>query len=427
MNSYYRARVFNEAARHRNGGVLDESAVLHMLTGRLRFRTRGTCGRRYWLGAVAVALAACGGANNLRTAGGDSESASPRVVEQLLAAERYSDAIRMVEQDPRLGGADHQAWLKRVYEKASAYDQAIGALIREAAEKADWRSTYRLVYESSQHYADGPMIRKAIEEFTPRQNARIAELRINLMIERADWLIKSRAVLEELAAVDLSNSTLAADLARTQEDARQLAVQLSNLGVDALSALRLDTAEKCLTKADELHPIAENILALERLDRLRHDQIQEQRNARIREEQERSHAETEKRKQQRRAEDERVQLEARKLVEEIRVATARTDLVRAVELMQRLRELDRANPNIPALDQALEVAVTARVGELLERGNDLYGNGNIKDAREVWEEARRLSPENARIRDRIRRADQVLSNLQEQQQRATAGAATSAP
>jgi hypothetical protein len=370
--------------------------------------------------AAVLFLAACNATRNTRGENSKLDVTSVRAIEQLVAAQQFGEAIQTIERETR-AGADRQSLLKRVNEQAAIYDQTTAAAIRAAAAREDWRGAFRLMYDGARNFPDGPLIRQSIEELTPRQVARAKELRVALMIERADWVLRSRPHLEELSYTEPSDAATATALDQARDEAKKLALELSNLGVEALNERNLALAERCLTKSDQLHPIAENILALERLDHLRHEMVQERRAERQRQEQERLRAENERRRQLRRIEEERNQQEARKLVEELRGAVVRSEFSRAQELLDRLREIDRGNTNIAELTQLLDAAVNARVDELLARGNDLYGNGNIREAREVWEQARLLDPQSSRIRDRILRADQVLENLNEQQRRTSAG------
>ncbi len=356
------------------------------------------------------------GASSTRSARAESakQDASSRAIDQLVAAQHFGEAIQALERDIK-NGADRQALLKQTLEQAAAYDQATAAAIRSAAESEDWQTAFRYLYEGARNYPEGPQIRKRIEELAPRQNARIRELRIALIVERADWILKTRPILKELSYTDLSDVASSSAVDQLAEESKRIAAELSAFGIEALGNNNLPLAERCLAKSDELYPSAENIRALERLDHRRNEVAHE----RQRQERERLRADSERQKKQRRADAERTRQEARNLASDVRGAIRRSELGLAQQLLGRLEETDPEYPELEALRGLLDTTIAVRVDELLAHGNDLYGNGNIREARDVWEQARLLNPDNSRVRDRIFRADQVLNNLDEQQRRSS--------
>lgn len=366
---------------------------------------------------VTLVLAACTGAPSNRSESTRPDSYNSRPVEQLLARQQYGEALALLARDARNPSAERHALLKKANELAQSYDRNTSAAMRDAAAQEDWAHAYGLLHEARRNYPEGPLIRDAIAELAPRQQARITQVQSQRLLDRAQWMWRERSSLEDLAVLDPGNTSVAAELAELRVEAQTLALHLSNLGVAALNERKLELAEKCLTASDRLHPLADNVLALERLDRMRHEINQERRARKQRDDQERARAEAEKRRSQLRADEERHQQEAARLVDEFRAAMARPDLPRAEATLNQLRELDRMNPQVPTLERAYTNARDTRVDELLERGNTLYSNGDVEGARDVWEEASQLDPEHPRVRDRLLRVEQVLDNLRDKSRR----------
>lgn len=342
----------------------------------------------------------------------------PATLEALIHSQQFNAAIELLERELRVqDSAETRQQLAHVIELAEAYDKVIGSDIEEAVNKQDWNTAYRLLDQAATRYPQGETSGEWRNALASHQQERAEELKISLLIERAMWLLQSRSVLEELVSLEPRNTTAQAKLDEVRSEAQSLAAQLSQLGIAALAAKHLEQAERSLTMADRLYPIAENILALERLDRAQHELNQEKRKQRLREEQEQARRETEKRKQSLQAVEERQQQQSRRLVEEINTALNKGDLRRVQTLLEQLRSSDKKHPQIPTLGQALAVAIATRVDELLEKGNVLYSNGEIEQAKSVWEEALVLNPGSTRARARVARAQQVLNNLREQQQK----------
>jgi tetratricopeptide (TPR) repeat protein len=374
-----------------------------------------------WLVLIATtALAAA--CSDVRNAKPDTAAREARAIEQLLSNQQYSEAIAQLEQDPRLGtSAEKQQQLRRVRDLAANYDKVMNAAIHEAVRKEDWSTAYRLLHEGMKNYPDGYNVREWYDDLDPKRVQRLAELRTNLLLERAQWVMQARPLLREIAFTDPGNRVAVAELEHINAEAQRIATQLSNVGVAALGEKKLELAERCLNMSDRLHPIAENILALERLDQQRHEMNLEKRKQRLREEEDRQRVETEKRRQQARAEVERQQQESRRLTEEIYAAIGSWDLLRAQALLEKLHEVDNVDPQLRGVEYAVETAVMVRVDEWVEKGNTLYSNGDVDAAKAVWEQALALNPGNIRVRDRIQRAERVLQNLRDQQKRPATG------
>jgi hypothetical protein len=379
---------------------------------------------RWCLVAAGASLLSCGGTTQYRFDESDrdlfastSTQAAPTLA-SLINSQHYSTAIEMLERDLRAHDtAETRQQLVQVTKLAEYYDKVIGADIEDAVNKQDWNTAYRLLDQAAALYPQGAAAREWRDALASHRQQRAETLQTSLLIERATWVLQSRDVLAEWVSLEPHNTTATTKLEEVHAEAKSLAAQLSRIGIAALAAKDLELAERALNSADRLYPIAENILALERLDRAQHEMNQEKRKQRLREEQEQARRDAEKRKQSQHLVEERQQLQSRRLVEDINAAYGKGDLLRAQAMLEQLRGTDKNHPQIPALEQALAGAIAARVDELLEKGNTLYSSGEIERAKSVWEEALLLNPASTRARTRVARAQQVLNNLREQQQK----------
>lgn len=346
------------------------------------------------------------------------EQAPPPTLVSLINSQQYGAAIELLERDLHAhDSVETRQQLAKVTKLADGYDKVISADIEDAVNKQDWNAAYRLLDQAATHYPQGTAAREWRNVLAPHQQARIEELKNSLLMERAAWVFQSRTLLEEWVGLDPSNTVSATRLEKLRAEAQSLAAELSKIGIAALTTKDLELAERSLNLADRLYPIAENILALERLDRAQHEMIQEKRKQRLRQDQEQMRREVERRKQSLHAVEERQQSQSRRLIEEINAALGKGDLLRAQAVLEQLRNADKNHPQIPVLEQTLAGSIAVRVDELLEKGNTLYSNGDIEQAKMVWEEALRFNPDSTRVRARVARAQQVLNNLREQQQK----------
>jgi len=387
---------------------------------------------RWCMVAAGVSLLSCGGTTQYRfdesdrdlftasTPQGSTQAPAPTLA-SLINSQYYSAAIEMLERDLHVRDTPElRQQLAQVTKLADYYDKVIGADIEDAVNKQDWNTAYRLLDQAASRYPQGAAAREWRGALSSHRQERAETLKTSLLIERATWVLQSREVLAEWVSLEPLNATATAKLEEVHTEAQSLAAQLSRIGIAALTAKDLELAERALNLADRLYPIAENILALERLDRAQHEVNQEKRKQRLREEQELARREAEKRKQSQHAVEERQQQQSRRLIEDINAASGKGDLLRAQAMLEQLRSADKNHPQIPLLEQALAASIATRVDELLEKGNTLYSNGEIEQAKTVWEEALLLNPASTRARTRVARAQQVLSNLREQQQKKAA-------
>ncbi len=341
-------------------------------------------------------------------------SQTPELV-ALIKAQRYGAAIETLERELReYDAAETRRQLAQVTALADSYDKVIAADVEDAVNKQDWNTAYRLLDQAATQYPQGAATQEWRNALASHQQERIEGLNTALLFERATWLLQSRVALEELVHLEPRNTSATTRLDEVHSEAQKLAVQLSRMGITSLAAKDLDQAERLLNAADRLYPIAENILALERLDRAQHQLTQEKRRQRLHEEQEQARRNAEKRKQSLHAVEERQQQQSRRLVEDINVALGKGDVLRAQGMLEQLRSTDKNHPQIPVMEQTLADSIATRFDELLEKGNLLYSNGEIELAKAVWEEALRLNPGSTRARARVARAQQVLNNLREQ-------------
>ena len=344
-----------------------------------------------------------------------SQARAPTLA-SLINAQQYGAAIELLETDLRAHESQEtRQQLLQVTKLADYYDKVVSADIEDAVNKQDWSAAYRLLDQAATHYPQGAAAREWRSALAPHQQERIDELKVALLVERAMWALQARGILEEWVSLESGNTTATAKLNDMRAETQNLATQLSKMGIAALTEKNLELAERLLGLADRLHPIAENILALERLDRAQHDLTQEKRKQLLREEQEQARRDAEKRKQSLHAVEEHQQQQSRRWTEDINVALGKGDLLRAQALLEQLRNADRNHSQIPILNKALTTSIATRVDELLEKGNTMYSNGEIEQAKIVWEEALLLNPSSTRARARVARAQQVLSNLREQQ------------
>ncbi|WP_105101412.1 hypothetical protein [Microbulbifer pacificus] len=98
-------------------------------------------------------------------------------------------------------------------------------------------------------------------------------------------------------------------------------------------------------------------------------------------------------------------------VENVQQALDAGDLLSARQQLDQLLQRAPQHPRLVALQTQYQQQLNIRVKTALKRGNDLYSQGEIERALNVWREASALAPDNMELLGNIARAEKVLDNL----------------
>ncbi|MBU0484412.1 MAG: hypothetical protein KKB30_07860 [Proteobacteria bacterium] len=101
------------------------------------------------------------------------------------------------------------------------------------------------------------------------------------------------------------------------------------------------------------------------------------------------------------------------LTAEIENALAQKDLLAAKSILDRLQNLKKESDEVIVLRQRIEQATTEQIQALFKQGNELYRNGSIAEAREVWLNVLLIDPDNQQAATHVKRAEKVLERLRE--------------
>nr|WP_010132998.1 hypothetical protein [Microbulbifer agarilyticus] len=97
--------------------------------------------------------------------------------------------------------------------------------------------------------------------------------------------------------------------------------------------------------------------------------------------------------------------------DELERTLANGDLPGARQQLTQLEQQAPDHPQLKALQARFDSMLNAQLESALQRGNELYSQGDIEQALAVWREANTFAPENIELRGNISRAERVLENL----------------
>ncbi|WP_299591887.1 hypothetical protein [uncultured Microbulbifer sp.] len=87
------------------------------------------------------------------------------------------------------------------------------------------------------------------------------------------------------------------------------------------------------------------------------------------------------------------------------------ELIEAQKYLQELQQRSPAPSQLRPLQIQYQAQLDARVNGAIQQGGELYSQGKIEQALDVWREARNLAPENVELQSNIARAEKLLENL----------------
>jgi len=344
----------------------------------------------------------------------DKPETTDAEIHQWLDNKDYSRAIDALElKKQRIKSTEYREWLEEARAEAWAYDQLQSEAILKLLDKGEWLTASTMLQQGLRSYPDGPELNRMKSRVEPERLKHLRRMEAQLLLARADWLLRSSHLQQAIAQIDPNNPDIQKQNSKTQKDMSITARKLYEFGAHALDVPDIETADSCLTMSDRLYPMSHTSSALARLDQLRYQekQIREQQQKlaeeqRIREEQQRRERQQAQQQQQQQRAFKQQLIQARKQLQS-------GELVNTRVLLKKLADLSPDNAEYLALRKDYEKIVSRRIEEQLSQGSQLYINGKIAEAREIWLQALELDPENTRIREHIARADRVLGRLNE--------------
>ncbi len=362
--------------------------------------------------AVLVSLSGCAVASYLRPPTVDE-------VNDLVSRQEFGEALAEL-QDISDSHPDREMYRELETEvRALADDYAATVISRTELMESeeDWTGAVAVLLESRRKYPSSEALQIAEEQMLQRQSLRLSALDDDLLLIRAQRLLMELPLRQEIARVDPYSLEARRQVEAIGVELVSLTEQLTVAGERTLQEGDLASAEAFLTTARRIESservevgltristVLDSLAAAEQ-ERLR--QIDEAA-ARARE------AAAAEEAQRLRAERDR---QLNNMVQEIVDALDQQQLLESRRLIERARRIRPDAQEIVELTQQLDEKISRQVDRFLAEGNELYRGGSFERAKQLWETALELDPENVAVRAQVERVDRVLASIQELQNR----------
>ncbi|GBE10577.1 tetratricopeptide repeat protein [bacterium BMS3Bbin12] len=318
-------------------------------------------------------------------------------IERLIADDRYGDALAALRNIPpdAPDAAELRAKRLQVRAQAARYAARRLAAAGKAEQAGNWHQAEKILRDTLDHDPGAKDVRTTLHNLHARRVHRVREIEHRMLIARGEWLSREIPARKELKRITSFGLLDRLRLAELDYERRKVAEKLLAAGTDAMRTGELDDARQCLTLSQTLNDAPPVRTALERLARLRQEQQRLEEVA-----------------QQRNREQDLRRRKAR-LHDQVQEAIADGEWRKAQASLRKLMKLDPDNRELTSLKKALDEAVAVRIRQLLDKGNALYRQGRIREAKTAWEAVLALDPEQQQAQANVKRARRVLNKLRE--------------
>ncbi len=352
--------------------------------------------------------------------GGFSSTKIPSMneIDESLANENYGKALelsRILQNNNPSEETDNK--ITEIKKRADRFDETRSRDIYELINNENIDKARQILSESLLLYPQGPRLTAIDTHLKSTQTTQISRLQAQQLLSKSEWLLRTKEIQKSLQIIKPESSETFKD---PSLDIEETAAELYHLGLKALQKNDLELADSCLTMSNKLYPRRFTASAIARLELLK----EKERQKNIQQEQKKLEQKLEEEQkeniqyQQVNKKVRQQQLAARQrefdslyfdtvtMLKDNQLSLAKTNL-------DKLNQLMPNNEKLQPLNKEFNEKLPAHIEALLDRGRQLYINGKIAKARDIWYKAEKLDPDNKQVKKNIERANRVLGRLDE--------------
>ncbi len=328
----------------------------------------------------------------------DGESRQQQL-EHYLAKQAYGDALNLIKTTPDSHPEYHtlKAREKALHAKIGAFEQRTITAALKQERRNNWGAALDTYHEGLKKLPNSRALKKGLQETDERRNKRVASLELEQLVTRAEWLQKELPLRQALARTSPGSLMAKWNLNSIESEAGTIASELRTAGLTALEQGKLATAQRTISLATQLDASPENI------------QAQQQLNKQLK---------SRKRRIQQR-QQQQVKQKQKSQVDAFNSAMAQGELLKARHIYDLLSKAKTQPQGLELMGEQLHQAIDVHVAEELRIGDTFYRSGEFEQALETWRGVIALIPDHEEALNKIERANRVMKNLEQIQQRQT--------
>ena len=284
---------------------------------------------------------------------------------------------------------------KTLLTQAGEYEQRIDKQIQKLIKANQWAQALDLLDQAKEKYpltndnSKNRGLEKTEKSLLAQQQKSLASIDQDIMLQRSQWMIKTRPVYQKKLNTDPRSELLKKQVESLNNEAKLLAEKLTQLSKEAMEEKHYKTARTRINQA----------IALE--SNKQRQQILSQLQSR----------EKKSYKKKKQTESRSHKIQQNTILEDIEKSFKAGDYLVVKELILKLDENEQKNIQIIQLKQELDYSIDYKIEQLVSEANKNYTNGQFYQAIELWEQVLIYDPQNTRAKKNIRRAEEVINKL----------------
>jgi len=309
-------------------------------------------------------------------------------VEKLANNEQYGLALDTLE----FIKADHFNYVflmsekKRIQILANRFEKKSLAQAEIQAKRKHWAKAMKTFDSALDKLPKSEKLLKARKKFIVKRDKYLSQLRNKLLVSSAKTLSKKTATTKEIAQVNPDDNKARKLLRSHIREIELTAEKLIACAEDGIKNKDIQLAEECLSLAKNLATTKsanKRITGLnKKLHRVRKKEIKSAKNS--------------------------IQAISKKLAR----TKTNAQLIHCRKEILALYQRDKSNKKIIWLKKKLDIHIYKALKTGIKKGQELYSQGRIQPALNLWNELHQLAPSNQKLNNYINRAERVLRKLQ---------------
>lgn len=316
-------------------------------------------------------------------------------VDTWVGEHEYAKALNTLAKIPKSHPDYDRLKARRLEIEKSAHKYELQqlSLIEDSIAKEDWHRAGQDFKQLMNKLPESEQLQSAYQDFIKQRTAYINQLKNQLAINKAEWLVKNAEPEQKLARANPDDRQLQRELEQHKKDADVVYQQLSACGINAINEGNLGLAVQCLQLADQLQPSEALQSSIANLQKQL--ESQRQRISKV------------------------ISEHGKQLLDKAGLKMREGNLKEAVALYKQIPAKDKNYPAVISFKQELDKRVQTNVKQGIDLGRKLYSQGEVKQALAIWNNILELDADNQYLISYIRRAERVLEKLEKLQREGT--------
>jgi hypothetical protein len=330
----------------------------------------------------------------------------PEDLDKLLQHHEYARARQLTSKHAALDTATIQA---RISNDERAYEQQVHAEALALESGNDLLGAVEVLSAALQKVPHSISLREMRNTIEPERVKQLQTNEQQQLIARAHYILNQQKLYQQQANLEAPSLGKRWEHKRNNKEALSLAENLQEHGQQALDQNQITLAKTCLQLSQQLNatPEVDSMLAHIHATEDAHKQVALQETKLAKKKASIKKAKSRKKEQ----------LDDRKktatLLVKAQQALDNDDLQLTRATVMQVPPSAITDSEVVAVQDKLDQAIDVRVKKLMASGDAQYRADNVLQAVRTWTEALSLAPDNRYLRDRVERANKVLSRLEE--------------